>query len=73
MENSRLLWRDSLQSQGQESESVSVGHRSVEYSRSHASGYPKIAWENSSSHVDHGILLIKQWILLPSLLGACAY
>ena len=29
---------------GQESEPVSVEHRSVEYSRSHAAGYPKIGW-----------------------------
>ena len=30
--------------QGQESEPVSVEHRSVEYSRSRAAGYPKIGW-----------------------------
>ena len=29
---------------GQESEPVSVEHRSVEYSRSRAAGYPKIGW-----------------------------
>ena len=29
---------------GQESELISVEHRSVEYSRSHAAGYPKIGW-----------------------------
>ena len=29
------------QGRGQESESVSVEHRSIEYSRSHAAGYPK--------------------------------
>ena len=29
---------------GQESEPVSVEHRSVEYSRSLAAGYPKICW-----------------------------
>ena len=28
----------------QESKPVSVDHRSVEYSRSHAAGYPKIGW-----------------------------
>ena len=32
------------QGRGQESEPVSVEHRSVEYSRSHAAGYPKIGW-----------------------------
>ena len=42
--NSRLLWRDSLRSQGQESEPVSVEHCSVEYSRSCVAGYPKIGW-----------------------------
>ena len=40
--SSRLLWRDSLRSQGQESEPVSVGHHSVEYGQSRAAGYPKI-------------------------------
>ena len=29
---------------GQESEPVSVEHQNVEYSRSHAAGYPKIGW-----------------------------
>ena len=29
---------------GQESEPVSVEHRSIEYSRSRAAGYPKIGW-----------------------------
>ena len=29
---------------GQESEPVSVEHRSVEYSRSRAASYPKIGW-----------------------------
>ena len=29
---------------GQESEPISVEHRSVEYSQSHAAGYPKIGW-----------------------------
>ena len=32
------------QGRGQESEPVSVEHRSVEYSRSHAAGNPKIDW-----------------------------
>ena len=32
------------QGRGKESEPVSVEHRSVEYSRSHAAGYPKIGW-----------------------------
>ena len=32
------------QGRGQESEPVSVEHQSVEYSRSHAVGYPKIGW-----------------------------
>ena len=32
------------QGRGQESKPVSVEHRSVEYSRSHATGYPKIGW-----------------------------
>ena len=31
-------------SQGQESKPVSVEHRSVEYSRSRAAGYPKMRW-----------------------------
>ena len=31
-------------SRGQESEPVSVEHRSVEYSRSRTAGYPKIGW-----------------------------
>ena len=30
--------------QGQESEPISVEHRSVEHSRSRAAGYPKIGW-----------------------------
>ena len=30
--------------QDQESELVSVEHRTVEYNRSHAAGYPKIGW-----------------------------
>ena len=34
--NSRLLWRDSLRSQGQESEPLSVEYRSVKYSQSRA-------------------------------------
>ena len=42
--NSRLLRQNSLRSQGQESEPVSVEHYSVEYSRSRAAGYPKIGW-----------------------------
>ena len=33
------------QGRGQESEPVSVEHRSVEYSRSHAAGYPKMVGE----------------------------
>ena len=32
------------QVRGQESKPVSVEHRSVEYSQSHAAGYPKIGW-----------------------------
>ena len=43
-ENYRFPWRDLLRSQGQESEPVSVEHRSVEYSRSRTAGYPKIGW-----------------------------
>ena len=31
-------------SQGQESEPVSVEHRSVQYSQSRVAGYPKIGW-----------------------------
>ena len=44
VEYSRFLWRDSLRSQGQESEPVSVEHHSVEYSRSYEAGYLKIGW-----------------------------
>ena len=42
--NNRLLWRDSLRRQGQESKPVSVEHHGVEYSRSRAAGYPKVGW-----------------------------
>ena len=45
-ENSQLLGRDLLGSRGQESNPVSVEHCSVEYSRSHAAGYPKIGLVN---------------------------
>ena len=33
-----------FESQGQESEPISVEHCSVEYSQSRAAGYPKIGW-----------------------------
>ena len=32
------------QGRGQESEPVSVEYRTLEYSRSHVAGYPKIGW-----------------------------
>ena len=68
-----LFWWDLLQSQGQESELVSVEHCIVEYGQSRAAGYPKMGWWTNSSHAEHRRLLIKGWILLSSLLSACAY
>ena len=43
-ENSGKIANFFGETQGQVSEPVSVEHRSVEYSRSRAAGYPKIGW-----------------------------
>ena len=55
-----------FESRGQQSDPVSRDHHSVEYSRYHGDGYPKIGWWTYSSHAEHGQLLIEWWILLLS-------
>ena len=71
VENSRFLWRDSLRSGGQESGSISVEDRSVEYSWSRAAGYLKIgritklamqSMDNCRSNGEYYCRFLNYWV-----------
>ena len=53
---------------------VPIEHYGVEYRHSRVAGISlKIGWGINTSHAECEQLSIDRWILLSSLLGACAY